>query len=113
MLFAFTIMSLNMPLSTFYFPQELSIILCNFITFILMGNIVFIFYDQTSNKMINFTCINDRYVYLYLTFNVIILIITVYIFENSWAIYVITALTLSFVILVIVERPYSKPMLEF
>lgn len=95
-------MSLNLPLSTFYFKQELSIIICNFITFILMGNIVFIFYDQTSNKMINFTCINDRYVYLYLIFNVIVLIITVYIFENSWAIYVITALSISFLVLVIV-----------
>ena len=113
MLFAFTIMSLNLPLSTFYFPEEISIILCNFITIILMGNVVFIFYDQTSNKMINFTCINDRYVYLYLTFNVLILLITVYIFENSWAIYLITALTLSFLVLVLVERPYSKTILEF
>jgi len=104
-------MSLNLPLSTFYFPEEVSIIICNFITFILMGNIVFIFYDQTSNKMINFTCINDRYVYLYLVFNVLILIITVYTFENSWAIYLITALTASFIVLVIVERPYSKTIL--
>lgn len=111
MLFAFTIMSLNLPLSTFYFPEEVSIIICNFITFILMGNIVFIFYDQTSNKMINFTCINDRYAYLYLVFNVLILIITVYTFENSWAIYLITALTASFIVLVIVERPYSKTIL--
>jgi len=104
-------MSLNLPLSTFYFPEEVSIIICNFITFILMGNIVFIFYDQTSNKMINFTCINDRYAYLYLVFNVLILIITVYTFENSWAIYLITALTASFIVLVIVERPYSKTIL--
>ena len=113
MLFGFTVMCLNLPLTNFYFAEDTSVIICNFLTIMLMGNIVFIFYDQTSNKMINFTCINDRYVYLYIIFDLIILLILVYTFENSWSIYVVTALSTSLVILVIVERPYLKNIIEF
>ena len=80
MLFGFTVMCLNLPLSTFHFAEDTSVIICNFLTIMLMGNIVFIFYDQTSNKMINFTCINDRYVYLYIIFDLIILLVLVYTF---------------------------------
>ena len=76
-----------------------------------MANVVFIFYDQTSNKMINFTCINDRYVYLYLLFDILIILVIVYTFENSWSMYVITALSVSFVVLIIVERPYLKNLI--
>ena len=76
-----------------------------------MANVVFIFYDQSSNKMINFTCINDRYVYLYLLFDIFIILVIVYTFENSWALYVITALSVSFVVLIIVERPYLKNLI--
>ena len=76
-----------------------------------MANVVFIFYDQSSNKMINFTCINDRYVYLYLLFDILIILIIVYTFENSWSLYVITALSTSFVVLIIVERPYLKNLI--
>lgn len=108
MLFGFTIMSLNLPLSTFYFAEELSVIVCNLLTFIMMGNVVFIFYDQTSNKMINFTCINDRYAYLYLLLNTIIILTISYTFEQSFAIYLITALVFFFVLIVVIERPYCK-----
>ena len=76
-----------------------------------MANVVFIFYDQSSNKMINFTCINNRYVYLYLLFDILIILIIVYTFENSWSLYVITALSTSFVVLIIVERPYLKNLI--
>ena len=76
-----------------------------------MANVVFIFYDQSSNKMINFTCINDRYVYLYLLFDILIILVIVYTFENSWSMYVITALSVSFVVLIIVERPYLKNLI--
>lgn len=76
-----------------------------------MANVVFIFYDQSSNKMINFTCINDRYVYLYLLFDILIILVIVYTFENSWSLYVITALSTSFVVLIIVERPYLKNLI--
>ena len=61
--------------------------------------------------MINFTCINDRYVYLYLLFDILIILVIVYTFENSWSMYVITALSVSFVVLIIVERPYLKNLI--
>lgn len=102
MLFGFIVMSLNLPLTSFYFSEELSVIICNFLTFIFLGNIVFIFYDQTSNKMITFTCIQDRYAYLHLMFNTIIILLLSYTFESSFGIYIATALSASFLILVIV-----------
>ena len=86
--------------------------MCNFLTFILLGIIVFIFYDQTSNKMINFTCINDRYAYLYLILNTLIILVIVYTFEQSFSIFMITSLAAFFVVLVIVERPYNKNLIE-
>lgn len=67
-----------------------------------MGNMVFVFHDQTSNKMINFTCINDRYAYLFILFDVLLVLIIVYTFQQTWAIYLITALSLAYVILVVV-----------
>ena len=81
MLFGFTIMSLNLSLNTFHFSEELSVIVCNFLTFVLMGNMVFFFHDQTSNKLINFTCINDRYAYLFLLTDVLMILVLVYTFQ--------------------------------
>lgn len=78
-----------------------------------MGNVVFVYHDQIANKMISFTCINDRYAYLYFFFDVIIILVIVYTFAWSWSIYFITALSSSFFILVLVERPYSKDLVEF
>lgn len=106
-------MSLNLPLTTFYYPEEISVIVCNLLTFVMMGNVVFIFYDQTSNKMINFTCINDRYAYLYLLLNTLIILVISYTFEKTFAIYLVTALTAFFVLLIVIERPYCKDFLEF
>jgi hypothetical protein len=81
--------------------------------FLLMGNMVFIFYDQQNSKMINFTCINDRYAYLYLTLNTLIIIILSFTFEQEFAIYILTALTAAFVVLIIVEKPYNATIIEF
>ena len=102
MLFGFSVMNLNLPLNTFQYPEEISVILCKFMTFLLMGNVVFIFFDQTTNKMINFTCINDRYAYIYFGINVLMIIVIVYTFEQSWSIYVATVLSIALVVLVIV-----------
>lgn len=113
MLFGFTVMSMNLPLSTFYYSEEISVIVCNLLTFVLMGNVVFIFYDQTSNKMINFTCICDRYAYLYLLLNTLIILVIAYSFQQTFAIYIVTVLSALFVLLIIIERPYSKELLEF
>ncbi len=113
MLFGFTVMSMNLALPTFYYSEEISVIACNLLTFVLMGNVVFIFYDQTSNKMINFTCISDRYAYLYLLLNTLIILVIAYSFQQSFAIYIVTVLSALFVLLIIIERPYSKELLEF
>jgi len=113
MFFGFNVMSLNLPIATFYFPEELSVIVCNFMLFLLMGNVVFIFYDQQSNKMINFTCINDRYAYLYLLLNAAIIILISFTFTHSTSLYIVTALAALYLLLIFVERPYSKQLLEF
>ncbi len=80
--------------------------------FLFMGNIVFIYYDQQNSKMINFTCINDRYAYIYLITNATIIIILSFTFQEKISIYIITALTLVFIILIIKEKPYNQTLLE-
>ena len=60
--------------------------------------------------MINFTCINDRYAYLHLGLNTVIILVISYTFQQDWGIYLVTALAVFYVVLVIVERPYSKTM---
>jgi hypothetical protein len=102
MLFGFNVMSLNLPIGSFHFPEELSVIVCNFMLFLLMGNVVFIFYDQQSNKMISFTCINDRYAYLYLLLDALTLILLSFSFQHSIAVYLATALSALFPLLVVV-----------
>lgn len=111
MFFGFNVMSLNLPSKQFYFPEELSVIICNFMLFLLMGNVVFIFYDQQSNKMINFTCITDRYAYLYLFLNAIIIILISFTFRQTTSIYIVTALSSLYLLLVFIERPYNKNLL--
>lgn len=112
MLFGFIVMSLNLPLTSFYYAEELSVIICNFLTFIFMGNVVFIFYDQTTNKMITFTSIQDRYAYLYLLLNTLIILLLSYTFQTSYAIYMTTAFSAGFLLLVIFEKPYCKEFIE-
>ena len=88
-------------------------IVCNFMLFLLMGNVVFIFYDQQSNKMISFTCINDRYAYLYLILDALTLLLLSFAFQQPIAVYLVTALSALFPVLVLIERPYSKFLRDF
>ena len=81
--------------------------------FLLMGNVVFIFYDQQSNKMISFTCINDRYAYLYLILDALTLLLLSFAFQQPIAVYLVTALSALFPVLVLIERPYSKFLRDF
>lgn len=111
MLFGFNVMSLNLPVDVFYFPEELSVIICNFMLFLVMGNVVFIFYDQQSNKMINFASINDRYVYIYLILDAVIIILISFTFQQNISVYIVTALSSLYLFLIIIERPYSKNLL--
>ena len=78
-----------------------------------MGNVVFIFYDQQSNKMISFTCINDRYAYLYLILDALTLLLLSFAFQQPIAVYLVTALSVLFPVLVLIERPYSKFLRDF
>ena len=87
--------------------------MCNFMLFLLMGNVVFIFYDQQSNKMISFTCINDRYAYLYLILDALTLLLLSFAFQQPIAVYLVTALSALFPVLVLIERPYSKFLRDF
>jgi len=73
MMFGFIVMTLNVPILAFYYPEEINVLACNFIFFIYIGNIVFISYDQESNKMIAFTCIKDRYAYIYILIDFIVI----------------------------------------
>lgn len=111
MLFGFNVMGLNLPITTFTYPEEVSVIICNFMMFLFMGNIVFIYYDQQNSKMINFTCINDRYAYIYLLINATIIIVLSFTFQQTISIYIITALSLAFIILILKERPYNQTLL--
>jgi hypothetical protein len=79
--------------------------------FLLMGNVVFIFYDQQSNKMINFTCITDRYAYIYLFLDAIIIIVISFTFKQTISTYIVAALSALYLLLVFIERPYSKNLL--
>lgn len=111
MMFGFIIMTLNVPILTFTYPEEINVLVCNFIFFIFIGNIVFISYDQESNKMIAFTCIKDRYAYIYILLDFIIITALSMTFQESFSTYLICALSLGFVVLVIKERPYSGTFL--
>jgi hypothetical protein len=111
MIFAFNVMGLNFPISSFYFAEELSIIICNMLLFFLLGNIVFFYDDQKWNKMIQFNCINDRYAYLYLILNAVILLLISFTFEHTISIYFITAISAFNILLVIIEKPYSQVLL--
>ena len=112
MMFGFIVMTLNVPILAFYYPEEINVLACNFIFFIYIGNIVFISYDQESNKMIAFTCIKDRYAYIYILIDFIVITTLSMSFQSSFSGYMIAALTVAFPLLVLKERPYGGEFLS-
>ena len=111
--FAFVVMTHNLPVGSYYFPQAYSILACNFLFFFFVGNLVFIYYDQETNKVIAFTCIKDRYAYLYLLTDVFLIIFLAMTFREDWATYPVTVLSLVFIVLIILEKPYSSVFFSF
>lgn len=101
MMFSFIIMTLNVPITIFFFPQEINVLACNFIFFIYIGNIVFISYDQESNKMIAFASISDRYAYVYFLIDFIIIIVLSMTFQLKFSIYLVCVLSVAFLLLII------------
>jgi hypothetical protein len=62
--------------------------------------------------MIAFTCIKDRYAYIYLLINFIIITALSMSFQESFSGYMMAALTLAFPLLVLKERPYGSVFLS-
>jgi hypothetical protein len=113
MMFGFILMTLNVPITIFTYPQEINVLVCNFIFFIYIGNIVFISYDQESNKMINFTSISDRYAYVYFVLDFIIIIVLAMTFQLEFSLYLVCVISAVFLLLIIKERPYSSVLCTF
>lgn len=61
--------------------------------------------------MIAFTCIKDRYAYIYILLDFIIITALSMTFQESFSTYLICALSLGFIVLVAKERPYSSTFL--
>jgi hypothetical protein len=62
--------------------------------------------------MIAFTCIKDRYAYLYLIFDFIMIVTIGMTFMESFSIYLVTVLSLAFVVLVVIEKPYYADLIS-
>lgn len=106
-IFGFIVMTLNVPITIFIYSEPLNVLVCNLFFFLFIGNIVFISYDQDSYKMIAFTCIQERYAYIYLGLDFLIIVVLSMTYNEVFSSYLVCVLCASFAILVIVERPYN------